>query len=258
MGIWRAVAGETWLELRTLPRILLAAWVLLLLSMPFTRLAFGDAALYSSIALSVLLQAAASLAILAGQWPLRRVALVSVMVLVLAWGLEAVGSATGFPFGNYDYTDRLQPQLAHVPLLIPLAWLMMLPPAWAVASVLCRDCGAVRLALIAALAFTAWDLFLDPQMVAWDLWVWDDPGAYFGIPLQNYLGWLVGSGLMTAAARPAPLHSRGLVLVYTMTWLLETVGLVVFWGLAGPALCGFTAMGLFVILAWRRARTGLG
>jgi uncharacterized membrane protein len=258
MGSWRAAARQTWLELRGGPRSLLVAWVLLQLSMPFTRLAFGDAALYTNIALSVLLQAATSLAILARAWQRRRVALAVVTVAVLAWGLEAVGSATGFPFGSYHYTGRLQPQLAHVPVLIPLAWLMMLPPAWAVASALCRRCRAIRFALVAAVAFTAWDLFLDPQMVEWNLWVWDEPGAYFGIPLQNYLGWLVGSALITAGVRPAPLRSQGLVLIYGLTWLLETVGLAIFWGLPGPALCGFVAMGVFVLLAWRSEGGGLG
>jgi uncharacterized membrane protein len=95
-------------------------------------------------------------------------------------------------------------------------------------------------------------------MVEWNLWVWDEPGAYFGIPLQNYLGWLVGSALITAGVRPAPLRSQGLVLIYGLTWLLETVGLAIFWGLPGPALCGFVAMGVFVLLAWRSEGGGLG
>ena len=46
---------------------------------------------------------------------------------MIGWTAEAIGSKTGFPFGAYHYTDRLQPQLLGVPLLIPLAWLMMLP-----------------------------------------------------------------------------------------------------------------------------------
>ena len=36
---------------------------------------------------------------------------------------------------------------------------------------------------------TAWDLAMDPMMVAGGHWVWEQPGAYFGIPLQNYWGW---------------------------------------------------------------------
>jgi len=39
--------------------------------------------------------------------------------------------------------------------------------------------------------------------------------------------------------------------VYTLTWILETVGLVVFWQLPGPAVCGYVAMGVLVALAWQ-------
>ena len=36
---------------------------------------------------------------------------------------------------------------------------------------------------------TAWDLSLDPLMVASGHWVWDVKGVYFGVPLQNFWGW---------------------------------------------------------------------
>ena len=250
MGSVREAAGEIRGELRGVPSALLIAWILLQLSMPFTKLAFGDAALYPSIVLSVLLQAATSLAILARTWSTRRLLLSAGLALLLAWGLEALGSTTGVPFGRYRYTDRLRPQLGHVPLLIPFAWLMMLPPAWAVARRICGQRRALCFVPIASLAFTAWDLFLDPQMVQWELWVWDEPGPYFGIPVQNYAGWLIGSALITAAVRPAALRSDALVVVYTLTWILETVGLALFWALPGPALWGSVAMGIFVVLAW--------
>ena len=54
-------------------------------------------------------------------------------ILVLSWAAEVIGSRTGIPFGAYSYTDTLQPQVLGVPLQIPLGWLMMLPPSWAVA-----------------------------------------------------------------------------------------------------------------------------
>jgi hypothetical protein len=71
--------------------------------------------------------------------------------------------------------------------LVPLAWLMMLPPAWAVARLVAGGPG-IAFILTAALAFTAWDLFLDPQMVAW--------GAGYGI---NRAATLVSPGKTTPA-----------------------------------------------------------
>jgi putative membrane protein len=40
------------------------------------------------------------------------------------------------------------------------------------------------------MAMTAWDLGMDPQMTARGHWVWTQGGAYFGIPVHNFVGWL--------------------------------------------------------------------
>lgn len=225
---------------------LMGAWLLVMLSMPIVVHFLGDPGLVAGIIAGVILQAGVVLAVLYVSWGFRRTLLTSLGVVGLAWGVEAIGSATGFPFGEYDYTDRLQPQLAHVPLLIPLAWLMMLPPAWVVAARLVGQNRGPKFIAASALAFTAWDLFLDPQMVAWDLWVWAEPGGYFGIPWLNFLGWLLASGLITALVRPGELPDRLLLAVYIITWLLSAIGLAVFWRLPGPALTGFVAMGVMV------------
>jgi hypothetical protein len=132
----------------------------------------------------------------------------------------------------------------------------MLPPSWAIGWRLGGRRYGVASILVSGLAITAWDLFLDPQMTQWKLWVWDQPGLYFGIPLVNFFGWFLGGALITAAARPKAVPDRPLLVVYTLTWVLETVGLAVFWGLPGSALCGFVGMGLLVVLAWRSRDNG--
>lgn len=91
----------------------------------------------------------------------------------------------------------LGPELGHVPILIPLAWFMMIYPSWATARALVRGvdtqspAGIAVLGLIAAMVMTAWDTVMDPGMSAAGNWVWEKRGAYFGVPLQNYFGWLV-------------------------------------------------------------------
>jgi uncharacterized membrane protein len=77
---------------------------------------------------------------------------------------EAVGVATGRPFGQYAYTGTLGPELLGVPVVVPLAWVMMAWPALVVARTLVPRGPAV--AVVGAGALTAWDVFLDPQMVA--------------------------------------------------------------------------------------------
>lgn len=234
--------------------VLISLWVLTMIALPIVNWLVGPAALQRGIMVGVLVQVTTVVTILGRAWGWRRALLTSSLVVVVAWAAEAVGSATGVPFGHYQYTEVLQPQLAQVPLLIPLAWLMMLPPAWAVASLIVGDPQRHRVAFVAAsaLAFTAWDLFLDPQMVLWRFWTWQQAGAYFGIPWINFLGWFLVSALATTLARPSNLPVGTLVAVYGITWALQFVGQLLFWDLPGPALVGFLAMGS--MLAWGLAR----
>lgn len=236
-------------------------WVLTMIATPIVRWAVGEETLYFMINLGVLMQAAAALTVLVRGAGWRSALLAALPILPLAWLAEFTGSATGFPFGRYHYTDVLQPQLAGVPLLIPLAWLMMLPPAWAVASLVIKSRTLspplpVRLAraLVAALAFTAWDLFLDPQMTAWNFWVWEQPGAYFGIPLVNFLGWFLVSFVFSFFLLPASLPLMPLLLIYAVTWFLQSFGQTFFWSLPGPALFGFLGMGGMLFWALLRSR----
>lgn len=237
---------------------LICAWLLAMITVPLLRAFVGDAGLGLGVALTVILQAAAVFAIVNRAWGLRRTLAALAAIALATWAAEAVGSRTGFPFGYYYYTDRLQPQLLDVPLLIPLAWFMMLPPAWAVAQVLTGTRRRAAFVAVSALALTAWDLFLDPQKVAWGFWVWTDgertqvfTGGYFGVPWVNFLGWLATAALVTVLVRPARLPALPLLLIYTLVWLFQSMGQLFFWNLPGPAIAGFIGMGIIVVMAWR-------
>jgi putative membrane protein len=226
-----------------------------MLALPVLGWILGEGYLLRGMSVGVIMQATAVLVILYNRWNLRRTFLTFALVGGLSYLAELLGSQTGFPFGKYHYTNLLQPQIAGVPLLIPLAWMMMLPPAWAIAQLITHKTGRDwRFVAVAALAFTAWDLFLDPQMAGWGFWVWEQPGQYFGIPLSNYLGWLVVSGLLTLAANPKDLPFGPLSLVYVLTWALQTIGQGIFWSQLGPAIVGFIGAGIFIMLAYFRGK----
>jgi len=162
-----------------------------------------------------------------------------------------MGSHFGIPFGLYSYTGALQPQVMGVPLQISLGWLMMIPPSWAVAQVISDRIPPRWRFLIfvslSALAMTAWDLFLDPMMVTWGIWVWHNPSGFFGIPWINFLGWLLVSALITIIIRPRKLSVAALLIIYTAIWLLKSVGLGIFWGILGPAIVGFILMSCSIV-----------
>lgn len=224
---------------------------------PIALWVMGNDALVPCVLAGVVIQTAAVCVIIHRNMGTKSLLLNVLPILPLAWLVEFIGSSTGIPFGVYEYTHALQPQVGGVPLIIPLAWLMMLPPAWGIASLVIKDTYnlsplLVRIcrAGIAAAAFTAWDLFLDPQMVGWGFWEWKITGIYFGIPLTNFLGWFLVSFVFTFLLLPEHLPQAWLFIVYTITWLLQSVGQSLFWNLSGPALFGFCGMGSMVLLVF--------
>lgn len=102
----------------------------------------------------------------------------------------------------YHYTDVLGSKLGHVPLLIPIAWFMMIYPSYVIANLLVAGRSLVNgaglsrliwLALVGSLVMTAWDLSVDVILSgpAVQAWIWHDGGPYFGIPVQNFAGWVL-------------------------------------------------------------------
>ncbi len=121
---------------------------------------------------------------------------------VISWIYEQVGVGTGLIYGPYHYTDVLGVKLGHVPLLIPLAWFMMIYPSYVIATLIVDDRptgsrGGLKhiiwLSFLSAVVMTAWDLVVDPVLSgpSFRAWIWEQGGPYFGIPVQNYLGWLL-------------------------------------------------------------------
>ena len=120
---------------------------------------------------------------------------------VTSWIFEELGVLTGLVYGPYHYTPTLGPVLGSVPIVIPLAWFMLVYPSYVLANLVGHGWPVgtpggrrhlVRLALIGAALMTAWDLLLDPVLSGPTVgaWVWEGGGPYFGVPLQNSLGWI--------------------------------------------------------------------
>ena len=117
------------------------------------------------------------------------------VVLPLAFAAEVIGVHTGLPFGDYSYSHQLGWMLWDVPLLIPLAWFMMMYPCWLIATEMHKK-PIIQIG-IAAWLMATWDLFLDPQMVNEGFWLWHtDSGTTTQIPLSNFFGWLLTAAIV--------------------------------------------------------------
>lgn len=227
--------------------VLAVAWAAGMISVPIASLT-GRTGRAVSISVAVVLQVALVAAVLLRSWGPRAALASAIVVPLLGWTAEFIGSRTGVPFGRYEYTDVLQPQIQRVPVLIPLAWLMMMPPAWAVAQLLLPEAAWWLQAVVAGYAFMAWDVYLDPQLSRWNFWEWERPGRYEGIPLVNFLGWFLVATVISAVVlglvAPGSLPVMPLVGVYLLTWILQFGGHLVFWRWPISGLAGFVAMGV--------------
>ncbi len=119
----------------------------------------------------------------------------------LGLAVEAVGVATGFPFGRYSYTDVLSPRLLGVPIGIIFAWLMVVLSAFFTTRHLLGRLRpgwnkGVLLGISAALALAS-DFLMEPVAVyIQNYWTWYDRGLYYGVPEANFAAWGLISLLM--------------------------------------------------------------
>ena len=203
----------------------------------------------------------------------------------ISLGAELLGTTTGFPFGPYSYTTQLGYLIGgRVPFNIPTSWFFMLYASLAICGRLlpARDDAGTRWrwAAAAALILTAWDVSMDPAMVATTHWLWHLPdlaGAsalrraalsdlFYGMPLTNWLGWLL-TGFLVArvlvsivpptqwASRVSP--SRLPLALYAVNGvfpILVCAGRGLWWAV----LFGTAAMAVPLALAMRGARARRG
>lgn len=139
---------------------------------------------------------------------LKRLLAFLIPSVFLSLSSELLGTSTGLPFGDYAYLNGLGTKIAGlVPFTIPLSWFYMGLVCFLLANTTLREGKhwLQRLEAIAlgAMMLTSWDFVLDPAMsqAQYPFWVWNQAGAFFGMPLQNFAGWmLTGAVFMTVAS----------------------------------------------------------
>ena len=132
-----------------------------------------------------------------------------VVCLAITFAMENIGSLTGFPFGRYHFeVDAGLPHIGIIPLIVGPLWFGGGYFSWVVACVLLDEADRrldrvfdlLALPTVAAFVMTQWDLVMDPpNSTIAKVWIWHDGGAVFGVPLSNFLGWLLTSWLLFLA-----------------------------------------------------------
>jgi len=123
----------------------------------------------------------------------RSVGWIGVLV-AYTYAIELFGVTTGWPYGTFEYTVSLGPMLGGVPLALPVFFIPLVVNAYLLCLLLLgsrASNGWLRLASVIA-AVVAMDVVLDPGAVALGFWSFGG-GAFFGVPLSNYAGWVLSA-----------------------------------------------------------------
>jgi putative membrane protein len=147
------------------------------------------------------------LPLLVGVAPLvdRRAGLALGGLVGYAYLIEGAGIATGRPCGARGSLVELGPMVAGVPLGLPVFFVPLVINAYLLTLLLLGGRTWVRLAAAVGVVLAV-DLALDPGAVSLGFWAYDGGGVYYGVPLSNYLGWVLSStvGVLALHAAFAP------------------------------------------------------
>ncbi len=146
--------------------------------------------------------------LVAGARDLGRVRTLAFLVWggLVALAAELASTRVGLPFGLYHYTGDTQAAelfLSNVPFFSPLSFPFLAYAAFCLTRrTLGPDWGASLRGRLRAVALSGalmmlLDVVIDPLAVRGGRWFlghifyYPDGGLYFGVPLSNFLGWLV-------------------------------------------------------------------
>jgi len=133
-------------------------------------------------------------------------------VVFLVWGAavalvaELASTRVGIPFGLYHYTGATRGAelfLGNVPFFSPLSFPFLAYAAFCLArrtlghGWTTTRVGRARVVAVSGVLMMLLDVVVDPLAVRGDRWFlghifyYPDGGLYFGVPLSNFVGWLV-------------------------------------------------------------------
>ena len=231
-------------------------------------------------ALHIVFGAAAMLAFGARAIGWRKTGIFFVVSVAISLASELIGTATGWPFGNYAYTEGLGWKvLGRVPYTIPLSWFYVGFASYLLAAAVLARVPPASLSgrgrawgevLLGSWFLLVWDLVLDPAMAHESLpikfWIWYESGSFFGMPMQNLAAWyvtgLVFMGVSRLAWRDGLPHGAPLVWIPLTIFVANCAFAAVLSASVGlwqpiplAIVCGLAPLAILAILPGAR-RTG--
>ncbi|GAB6880269.1 bisanhydrobacterioruberin hydratase [Halorubrum gandharaense] len=154
------------------------------------------------------------------------------LLIAYTYAIEHLGVRTGWPYGTFEYTISLGPMLGGVPLALPVFFIPLVLNAYLLCLLLLGDRAAngwIRL-LVVATAVVTMDVVLDPGAVALGFWDFGG-GAFYGVPLSNYAGWVLSATVAVVALDRAFDREALAARLRSCEFMLDDmVSFVILWG----------------------------
>ena len=120
------------------------------------------------------------------------------IAIIVSFAFEASSIATGFPFGSYHH-NAPGPKPLGVPMAVPIYYALLGWLAWTLARLIIRRhpwdaAGQNRFTtpIVATFILAGYDFAFDAiGSTVMKMYTYDNPSGYFGVPLSNFLGWLL-------------------------------------------------------------------
>lgn len=170
----------------------------------------------------------------------RRALFFTLFAWVAAFVAEFSSTRVGIPFGLYHYTGATRGRelyLADVPFMDSLSFTFLAYASFCLARALLGRARGPAVVVLTGFLVMLLDVVIDPIAVMGDRWFlgrifyYPEGGMYFGVPLSNFLGWMIVGWVIvggylaicgeSAEGRPDPgvgLYYGVLIFNLAVTW----------------------------------------
>ncbi|MCX6991302.1 MAG: carotenoid biosynthesis protein [Chlamydiae bacterium] len=147
-------------------------------------------------------------------WGGKRTASYLILAMIIGYSAEFIGINTGLVFGSYYYNPENPLMIFGVPLFIPVAYGYLIYSGnlllVAISKRFLKKSNLWLLAILSGFILTLKDVVTDPiHSTIQSEWIWRMGGAYFGVPIHNFIGWFFVFTIMTFVTVSLCWHLKG-------------------------------------------------
>ncbi|MEN8810113.1 MAG: carotenoid biosynthesis protein [Flavobacteriales bacterium] len=113
--------------------------------------------------------------------------LLSFLIFLIGFSVEAIGVETGILFGNYAYGSPFGFKIFDTPVMIGVNWLFLALSSYGIVQFFTKK--AFWLIVLPPILMVGLDFLVEPVAMKLGFWGWENDI----IPIQNYIMWFVTS-----------------------------------------------------------------